>query len=100
MIGSRAWIERAERKWNGRLPFDRVRAFRSACLREASSQRPRSWNGVPWVLHCWGQRSELHPKFVAYLDRHIEIKEWRDMYRELQHQDLQFWADRLKELTT
>lgn len=100
MIGSQEWLRGVERSWqNVNGPLDPVKAFRRDCLREASSLRPRPWAGdVPWALHCHNQRSSLHPRFVAYLDKHIDIQDWRAMFKTLQHQPLQFWADRLAEV--
>jgi len=100
MIGSEHWLRDAERQWRRfhLNSFDPAKAFRSACLKEVASFKPRSWNGVPWVLHSRYDRSGLHPRFVAYLDRHMELRDWRMLMRELQHQPLQWWADRLAEL--
>lgn len=101
MIGSQEWLRAAERGWcarDGVFPFDPVKAFRRDCLREASALRPRPWGGdAPWVLHCRYERSSLHPRFVAYLDKHVDIQDWREMFRELQHQPLEFWRERLME---
>lgn len=97
-IGSVYWLEKAKGSWHGAAPFDSARAFRSACLKEVLAYRPRSWSDVPWVLHNRYDRSSLHPRFVAYLDKHIEIQTWRLFFRELQHQPLQWWQDRLGEV--
>jgi len=100
IIGGSRWLEKAERKWDGRgdREFDPVRAFRGASLREASALRPRRWwGGAPWVLCDHSQRSSLHPKFVAYLDNHAEMQDWQQMIKELRHHDLQWWADRYEE---
>lgn len=95
-IGSVYWLEKARRSWYG--DFDPVRAFRSACLKEVSALRPRSWSSVPWVLHNRYDRSSLHPRFVSYLDKCMEIRTWRLFFKELQHQDLNWWQDRLGEV--
>lgn len=99
-IGSVYWLEKAEGSWkrHGLAPFDSVRAFRNACLKEVSAYRPRAME-VPWVLSCRYERSSLHPRFVTYLDKHIEIQTWRLFFKELQHQPLQWWQDRLKEVS-
>jgi len=109
MIGSPAWIKEAQRTWEqgeSHLPvhlkrgFDPVRAFRSATLKEACSLRPRRWFGsLPWKLHDYEQPSELDPRFVAYLDTRLKLKGWREKYRFLLHQDLNWWRERLGDLT-
>jgi len=107
-IGSRHWLEESKREWERRegrlLPsrrrdFDAVRAFRGDVLREVSDQRPRTWwGGLPWILHDREERSALSPKFVMYLDNRLEMHGWRGRLRFLQHQDLNWWKDRLEEI--
>lgn len=95
-IGSRRWLEKAERAWQGN--FDAVKAFRRDSLREIDAQRPRRWwGGIPIILHDREQRSALNPKFVAYLDNRLEAHIWRMRLHVAKHQSLQWWQDRLKE---
>lgn len=97
-IGSRRWLEKAERQWQGN--FDAVKAFRRASLREIDAQRPRRWwGGIPIILHDREQRSSLNPKFIAYLDNRLELHTWGERLHVAKHQSLQWWADRLAGLT-
>jgi len=49
-------------------------------------------------LADYDEPATLHRKFVRYLDKGNDIRDWRLLYRELQHRDLQWWADRLEDV--
>ena len=100
-IGSEQWRQQAETRWHHLhvRDFDEVRTFRHDCLQEIVSLRPRAWRGVlPWRLHDYEDHSALDATFVAYLDVHLALYDWRQRMFILTHQPLQWWQDRLEEM--
>lgn len=78
--------------------IDPVQVFRQARLREAHDNRPSRRRLPPYRLADHDQPTQLHPTFVNFLDGRTERQEWQLLYRELLHQPLQWWADRLAEV--
>ena len=101
MIGSRTWLVEVKLEYQRRgWTFDPVKAYRREVVREIAALRPRRWVGeMPWVLHDHEDRSALNPRFVAYLDAQLGLHTWEERLHAMKHQDLNWWQDRLKEVT-
>jgi len=101
VIGSRTWLVEVELEYQRRgWTFDPVKAYRREVVREIAALRPRRWVGeMPWVLHDHEDRSALNPRFVAYLDAQLGLHTWEERLHAMKHQDLNWWQDRLKEVT-
>lgn len=74
-----------------------MQAFRQASLRKAHDIRPARRTFPPYRLADYDQPTQLHPSLVSFLDGRTERDEWQFLYRELLHQDLNWWADRYEE---